>query len=50
MKIPFEKSPYNTDFLKKIIESEKHIEGAVVLKCEEDISKYLKNPDTDVQD
>ncbi|MCG6188452.1 DUF2683 family protein [Maribellus maritimus] len=50
MKIPFEKSPYNPDFLKKIQESEKHQEGAVILKCEEDVSNYLKNLDTDVQD
>ena len=50
LKIPFEKSPYNADFLKKIQDSEKHQKGAVILKCEEDISNYLKDPDTDVQD
>jgi len=50
MKIPFEKSIYNPDFLKKIQESEKHQKGAVILKCEEDISNYLKAPDTNVQD
>lgn len=50
LKIPFEKSPYNPDFLKKIQESEKYQEGAVILKCEEDICNYLENLDTDVQD
>ncbi|WP_320167911.1 DUF2683 family protein [Mangrovibacterium marinum] len=50
LKIPFEKSPFNSEYLLKIKESEKDQEGAVILKCEEDISNYLNNLDADVQD
>ncbi len=50
LKIPFYKSPYNPEYLKKIQESEKNQEGAVILKSEEDIGNYFKNPETDVQD
>ncbi len=50
LKIPFYKSPYNPEYVRKILESEKHQEGAVILKCEEDISNYFKNPEKDVQD
>ncbi|MCF8363937.1 MAG: hypothetical protein K9G70_15090 [Prolixibacteraceae bacterium] len=50
MKIPFDKSPYDPEYLKKIQESEKKQEGAVILKCEDDISDYFKNLESDVQD
>ncbi|MDA3815908.1 MAG: hypothetical protein PF486_00915 [Prolixibacteraceae bacterium] len=50
MKIPFDKSPYNPEYLRKIQESEKNQEGAVILRCEEDISDYFKNLESDVQD
>jgi len=49
MKIPFDKSNYNPEYLKKIQESKKNQEGAVILKCEEDISDYFKNLESDVQ-
>ena len=42
LKIPFYKSPYNPEYVKKIQESEKHQKGAVILKCEEDIGSYQK--------
>jgi hypothetical protein len=50
LKIPFYNSPYNPEYVKKIQESEKHQEGAIILKCEEDISNYLKKSESDVQD
>jgi hypothetical protein len=50
LKIPFSKSHYNPEYIKKIQESEKHQEGAVILNCEEDISNYFKKSDSDVQD
>ena len=50
LKIPFYKSLYNPKYLKKIQESEKHQEGAVILKCEEDIGNYFKDIESNVQD
>ena len=50
LKIPFHKSPYNPEYLKKIQGSEKHQEGEVILKCEEDIGNYFKDVESDVQD
>ena len=50
LKIPFNKSLYNPEYVKKIQESEKHQEGAVMLESEEDIGNYFKNPESDVQD
>jgi len=50
LKIPFYKSPYNPEYIRRIQESEKHQEGAVILNCEEDISNYFKKLDSDVQD
>lgn len=52
LKIPFSKkeSPYNISFVKKIHEAEQGHDGAVILNCEEDISTYFKNIETDVQD
>jgi hypothetical protein len=51
LKIPFNKkeSPYNPSFVKKIQEAEQIYEGAIVLNCEEDISNYFKNIESDVQ-
>ena len=50
LKIPFNKSPYNPEYLKKIQESEENQDGAVILKSEEDIGNYLDNLKQDVQD
>ena len=50
MKIPYYKSHYNPEYVKKIQDSEKHPEGAIILNCEEDISNYMQNSESDVQD
>jgi len=50
LKIPFDKSPYNPEYVKKIKDAEKDQEGAVVLNNEEDINNYFKNLESDVHD
>lgn len=50
LKIPFDKSPYNPEFVEKIREAEKNHKGAVVLNNEEDINNYFQNLESDVHD
>ena len=52
LKIPFDQkeSRYDPEFVKKLHDAEKDRQNSIILKNAEDIDKYFKDLETDVQD